>query len=298
MPNSTVKIVDKLLHVEESLQSHGITESYIEASVLVATALEQDRAALYANLSDEIPEKILLEVDAFVKRRLQREPLAYILQNREFYGLQLEVRRGVFIPRPETELLVDLAIQRIQNGPSKTPPAIVEVGTGCGAISIAIASNVNGISLCATDISNVALSLAKTNAYMHDVGEFVDFVKSDLLTSFTGTIDILIANLPYIESSRIPTLAPEIFLYEPIEALDGGLDGCRLITQMLSQASKLLATDSTILLEMDPEQFTVIVEHAKTMWPTAEFTRHRDLSQTDRILEICLNSRSDLQYDL
>ena len=290
MPNSTVKIVDKLLHVEESLQSHGITESYIEASVLVATALGQDRAALYANLYDEIPKKTLLAVDAFVKRRLQREPLAYILQNREFYGLQLEVRRGVFIPRPETELLVDLAIDRIGNGTGHTPPTIVEVGTGCGAISIAIGSNVSGVSLCATDISNAALALAKTNADMHGVGEFVDFVKSDLLTCFSGTIDILIANLPYVESSRIPTLAPEIFLYEPIQALNGGLDGCQLINKMLSQASNLLGIGATILLEMDPEQFTVIVEHAKTIWPTAEFTHHCDLSQTDRILEISLSS--------
>ncbi|PZC50035.1 MAG: release factor glutamine methyltransferase [Chloroflexi bacterium] len=285
-----MRIVDKLLHVEKSLQSYGITESHIEASLLAATALGESRADLYANLYDEIPEKALLALDGFVERRLQREPLAYILQNREFYGLQLGVRHGVFIPRPETELLVDLAIQRIQNRPAQPTPAVVEVGTGCGAISIAIASNVSGVSLYATDISNVALSLAKTNADTHDVGEFVHLVKSDLLTCFIGTIDILIANLPYLESSRIPTLAPEIFLHEPIEALDGGLDGCRLINQLLSQASNLLASDATILLEMDPEQFTVIVEHAKTIWPTAEFTRHYDLSQTDRILEICLNS--------
>ena len=285
-----MNISEKLVHVQKSFRSEGITDSELEASVLMATALRETRSTLYANLYEEIPLISVKTIDEFVQRRLQREPLAYILRNREFYGLQLEVSHGVFIPRPETELLVDIAIARIRNVASRPPIRVVELGTGSGAISIALTSNVSGVTSLATDISNVALGVAKRNAITHGVADSVKFLRRDLLTGFSDSIDVLIANLPYIKSSRVPALAPEIYLYEPIEALDGGEDGCRLIIQMLEQAKQLVREGSTILLEMDPEQFTIIGVHAQKLWPTADLTRHVDLSGSDRILEITINS--------
>ena len=285
-----MNISEKLIHVQKSFRSEGIPDSELEASLLIATALQQTRSTLYANLYEEISQTDINTIDVFVQRRLQREPLAYILGNREFYGLQLEVSRGVFIPRPETELLVDIAIARIRNMASRQPIRVVELGTGSGAISIAVASNVSGITSLATDISNVALGIAKRNAITHGVSDSVKFLRRDLLACFSDSIDVLIANLPYIKSSRVSALAPEIYLHEPIEALDGGEDGCRLILQMLEQAKQLVRQDSTILLEMDPEQFTIIGLHARKLWPAAHLTSHVDLSGSDRILEITINS--------
>ena len=253
-----MNISEKLIHVQKSFRSEGIPDSELEASILIATAIQETRSTLYANLYEEIPQTDIKAIDEFVQRRLKREPLAYILRNREFYGLQLEVSRGVFIPRPETELLVDIAIARIRNMASRPPIRVVELGTGSGAISIAVASNVSGITSLATDISDIALGIAKKNAITHGVSDSVKFLRRNLLACFSDSIDVLIANLPYIKSSRVPDLAPEIYLHEPIEALDGGEDGCSLIIQMLEQAKQLLREGSTILLEMDPEQFTII----------------------------------------
>tara|TARA_B100001123_G_scaffold59934_1_gene64765 strand:- start:2771 stop:3628 length:858 start_codon:yes stop_codon:yes gene_type:complete len=284
-----VNISEKLIRVQKSFRSEGIPDSELEASILIATAIQETRSTLYANLYEEIPQKYIKAIDEFVQRRLKREPLAYILRNREFYGLQLEVSRGVFIPRPETELLVDIAIARIRNMASRPPIRVVELGTGSGAISIAVASNVSGITSLATDISDFALGIAKKNAMTHGVSDSVKFLRRNLLACFSDSIDVLIANLPYIKSSRVPDLAPEIYLHEPIEALDGGEDGCSLIIQMLEQAKQLLREGSTILLEMDPEQFTIIGVHARKLWPAAHLTRHIDLAGYDRILEITIN---------
>ncbi|CAI8038141.1 Peptide chain release factor 1 [Geodia barretti] len=208
---------------------------------------------------------------------------------REFYGLSLEVNPGVFIPRPETEILVDEAMRLAKQTPIRPPLRIVEVGTGCGAIAVALASCLVNVDIHATDISRQALATAQANAEHHGLRNRIEFIHCDLLSCFSGPIDVLIANLPYVRSTAISSLEPEIRMFEPREALDGGDDGLRLIRRLLGEARPVLRGKGVILLEMDPHQMDSVEMVARSHWPSATTSRHKDLAGLDRVLAIQLS---------
>ncbi len=284
--SETVTIRKTVLNISKSLRGAGIAEHRLEAELLLSAALGVDRAALYTSFNEDVPDSSIHRVDELLARRLNREPLPYILGYREFYGLSLEVTPGVFIPRPETEILVDQAIRLAKQMPKQSKLRVVEVGTGSGAIALALASHLANVDIRATDISQQALTTARANAERHGLRNRIEFLHCDLLSCFLGPVDMLIANLPYVSSAAIPSLEPEIRVFEPREALDGGDDGLRLIRRLLEEAQRLLQGEGVILLEMDPHQMDATEMTAKSYWPSATTSRHKDLAGLDRVLVI------------
>ena len=286
---TTATVRETVLNISKSLHSAGIAEHLLEAELLLGAALGMDRAALYTSFNEDVSGSGLRKVDKLLTRRLKREPLPYILGYREFYGLSLEVNPGVFIPRPETEILVDEAMRLAKQTPIRPPLRIVEVGTGCGAIAVALASCLVNVDIHATDISRQALATAQANAEHHGLRNRIEFIHCDLLSCFSGPIDVLIANLPYVRSTAISSLEPEIRMFEPREALDGGDDGLRLIRRLLGEARPVLRGKGIILLEMDPHQMDSVEMAARSHWPSATTSRHKDLAGLDRVLAIQLS---------
>ena len=286
---TTATVRETVLNISKSLHSAGIAEHRLEAELLLGAALGLDRAALYTSFNEDVPGSSMHTVDKLLARRMTREPLPYILGYREFYGISLEVKPGVFIPRPETETLVDEAIRLAKQMPKRPPLKIVEVGTGCGAIAVALASHLVDVDIRATDISRQALSTAKVNAERHGLQNSIEFIHCDLLSCFLGPIDMLIANLPYVSSAAISSLEPEIRVFEPREALDGGNDGLSLIRRLLGEARRVLQGKGVILLEMDPHQMEAVEATARSYWPSATTSRHKDLVGLDRVLSIQLS---------
>ena len=256
-----------------ALAAAGIADPAFEAELLVRMAAEVTRAAFFASPSLDCAATARLEVA--LERRLRREPAAYISGAREFYGLAFEVRTGVLIPRPESELLVEIALRELAG----TPGAMVmDVGTGSGCIATAIARNAPGARVVATDRSATALAIARRNAGSHDAD--VAFARCDLAAAI-GTADIIVANLPYIPSATIETLEPEVRDWEPRSALDGGHDGLDLICRLIDDCATRLRP-SLLALEVGSGQAGRVAAIAIAAGARVEVVR--DLAGIERVV--------------
>ncbi len=264
---------------------NGYASARLEAEILLAHTLKISRALLLAKLGEPISDKDAAQFAGMVARRAQREPIAYIIGHQEFYGLDFYVDRRVLIPRPETEHVVELALNALKNIPHPEP-ALVDVGTGSGAIALALAHNTARAKIIATDISPDALAVAQLNAARLNLRERVEFRKTDLLDGIEIPIDILTANLPYIPLERQAQLPREIRQYEPRIATIAGLDGLSVIGRLLKQAPQYMARASFIFLEISEEQGDAARELAQALLPRAEVEIHRDLEGLDRVVEI------------
>jgi release factor glutamine methyltransferase len=213
-----------------------------------------------------------------VSRRARAEPMAYLLGQREFYGRTFKVDRRALIPRPETELLVEIGCAAVARGLSR----VVEVGTGSGVIAVSLAAE-TGCRVVATDLSWAALSLARENADLLGQRERVRFVQTDLLTGLRGPLDLVLANLPYIPRSRV--LPSDIADYEPPLALYAGPHGTELLERLLRQAQPLMAPAAEVALELDEStQAEPIAMLARGFNPQAEVKIRQDASGYDRVL--------------
>jgi release factor glutamine methyltransferase len=247
--------------------------------------LALDRTQLYARLNEEISPAARTAFEALLARRLRREPTAYIIGRREFYGLELEVTPVAPIPRPETELLVDEALaqaRRLQ--PACPEPAIVDVGTGCGAIALALAMHLPAARVTATDASQAALDLARRNADRLGLSGRVRFVQGDLLSPLNEPADIIVANLPYVSSGEWERLPPEIRCFEPRAALDGGPDGLRLIPRLLRQTPAHVRSGGAIILEIGHDQGAAVAALARETFPSGATAVKEDLAGLDRMV--------------
>jgi len=223
--------------------------------------------------------------EALLARRLRREPTAYIIGHREFYGVELEVTPAAPVPRPETELLVDETLaqaRRLRH--AYRGPHIVDVGTGCGAIALAVAIQLPVARATATDTSQNTLDLAQRNAERLGVSGRVRFVLGDLLSALAEVADIIVANLPYIPSGEWEGLAPEIRFYEPRAALDGGPDGLRLVSRLLKEAPAHVRSPGALILEIGHDQGAAVAALARQAFPAAAIAVKKDLAGLDRVV--------------
>jgi release factor glutamine methyltransferase len=224
-----------------------------------------------------------------VWRRLCGEPTPYIIGRADFYDIELAVAPVAAIPRPETELLVEealaLAGKRLQGTPSLT---IMDVGTGCGAIALALATHLPSAQIIASDISPAALALAQGNAERLGLASAVRFLCGDLLAPLEQPVDIVVANLPYVRSAEWQGLPVEIRCHEPREALDGGPDGLRVIERLLRQAPAYLCPGAALLLEIGYDQGPAVVALASEVFPEAAIGVKKDLASLDRLAVIQL----------
>ena len=269
----------------QKLESAGIPDARLEAEVMVMNVLRMPRQAIFAEQEREVSEQQQVALDELLKRRYTREPLAYILGQREFYGINVVLTPAVLIPRPESEGLVEHALFMAMMGMESTDLTIADVGTGSGAIAINLAMHLPMGRIFAVDISDSVLDVAAYNIRAHGVGDRVSLAIGDLLDAVPEPLDLIVANLPYIPTDRISTLQPEV-QKEPVLALDGGADGLDLIRRLLAQAENKLKSHGIILLEMDPDQIPVVAELALQHFPKGSTDVEQDLAGMNRILVI------------
>jgi len=216
---------EALAAATDALRAAGIEDPRLDAEVLLAEATGWDRARLAAHPEDELPAAAARAFGEMVRRRLRREPVAYVVGHKGFRELELRVDPRVLIPRPETELLVELALE-------ERPRRVLDVGTGSGAIALAVAAELPECEVVATDISTAALDVARANAERLGLAARVDFV-SGTLPAAGAEFDLVLANLPYVAEAEWPHLQPEVTEWEPREALLAGADGLDAIRAFL-----------------------------------------------------------------
>lgn len=240
------------------LREDGIEAPRLEAEVLLAHAWERERTDLFVFSEDEVPSRVVKEFCALLERRCRRVPIAYLTGEKEFMSLPFSVNPEVLIPRPETELLVERVLDFLREKKGAGELLIADVGTGSGAVAVSLAFYSPRARLLATDISCGALEVARENAHRNGVGERVEFLHGDLLApllarGMVGVGTAVAANLPYIPSSEMATLPPDV-RYEPSIALDGGEDGLDLYRRLVPQAAVFLASGGLLACEVGPGQ--------------------------------------------
>ena len=276
---------EALQQTHRILEASGIADARLEAEVMVMNVMRMPRQDIFAQQELAVSSQQQETLSQVIERRKQREPLAYILGYKEFYGVNLLVTPDVLIPRPETETLVEHALFMSLMGMEVAHLVIADVGTGTGAIALNLAIHLPAARIYATDSSEKALMVANYNIRRHNVADRVTLCHGDLMESLPEPVDLIVANLPYIPTARIPTLQPEI-QWEPVAALDGGEQGMDQITRLIAQASERLNPQGSILLEMDPEQVPLAGELARQYFPEAETGVERDLAGMDRVFTI------------
>lgn len=278
-------IRDVWISAAEVLERAGIDDARFEAEVLLRHTIGLTRAQLYASLTAPISKEMLRRYFNTISERLTRRPLAYITGAREFYRLEFRVTPDVLIPRPESELLVDTALDHLRRARIRSAQ-IADVGAGSGALGIAIAHHRRGARLVATDISAPALAVARENASQHLRRARADFVQGDLLTPLRGLFHCIVANLPYIPEPRLAALEPEVTEHEPRRALTPGLSGTELQLRLLTQLRPRLAPNGIALLEIDSGQEDEIAAAAAQLLPEAAIGVLNDFAEHPRALSI------------
>ncbi len=253
----------------------------LEAEIIIRHALRIDRTQFYASLNLELTQDQLKFINLLFQRRLTGEPLPYIIGKKEFFGLELNVCDEVLIPRQETEILVEVALD-FASSLELYDPIIVDVGTGSGAIALALSTRMPKAAIYGVDISHKALMVANKNKQHLEVGSNVTFLQSDLLTSFRGPVHIIVSNPPYI-SYDAKSIANTDLSYEPRLALDGGKGGIEVIRRLYSESKNVLNKhQGCIIVEISPEQECQILELARTTFPNSNTRSIADLSGSAR----------------
>ncbi len=283
----TVTLREALRHAESRIAAQGIPDARLEAELLLMHSLGVAKPELYARLGEPLPPAESEKFGHLVERRLRHEPTAYILAQCQFYGIDLYVDPRVLIPRPETELLMDEALAFAeQRFPQGRGCRAADVGTGSGAVAIALALRLPRAIIYATDVSPGALEVARVNCGRYGVEERVCLLEGDMLKPVPKAVDLIVANLPYVEEKDLPDLMPEIRDYEPVAALAGGEDGLAKIGQLLSQAGGLLRPGGAVMLEIGQGQGAVVLQMARRHFPGAVIDLRPDLAGIDRVLRI------------
>jgi release factor glutamine methyltransferase len=273
----------------QTLLKKGIDDASAEAEILLGHVLGMSKTRLYTE-----PEKILTSTElsqlwSLIQRRLDHEPAAYILGHCEFYGIDLLLDCHTFIPRPETELLVEQAVElahRISR-PGKGI-TIADIGTGCGAIAVSLAIALPQAQIYATDISVRALQVAETNCQRHAVSNHVELLQGNLLEPLSQPVDMIVANLPYIKDCEFKDLSPEIIDFEPTLALAGGLDGLDKMRLILGQMPGKLNCGGCFLLEIGKGQGGGVTSLIKSYFPRVNIELISDLGGIERVAQVVL----------
>jgi len=285
----------------DRLRTSGSPSPRLDAELLLGQVVGVDRTAVVAHPDAPLGSDHEARFGELVARREAGEPVAYIREVKEFYGLALMVDERALIPRPETELLVDLAISRTRAAIAARPREagaapfrVLDVGTGSGAIAVAIARTLRRagfdevLRITASDVSQAALGLAVENAVAHGVADLIDFRVADLLSpnvEVDGLPGVIAANLPYVPSAEIDGLGPAI-AFEPRLALDGGADGLDLVRRLLGELPRVLAGGGVALLEIGAGQDDAVRAAAAEALPDWSTTFHPDLAGVPRVVEL------------
>ncbi len=265
--NMENKIQEMVKFGEMTLSEAGIENAKAESEMLLGHVLQKSKLKMYMDFNMIIPSEKKEIYKGLLRERAKRRPLQYILQQTDFHGLEFKVTEAVLVPRPETEELVELALNYIGSRFDKELK-ILDVGTGCGNIAVSIAKNSNICKVFAMDNSEEAIAVAKENAENNGVAERINFLSRSIfddyaeLKNITGIIDVILSNPPYIPTDEIKNLMPEISQYEPFNALNGGADGLDHIKQILRVGNGLLEYKGTMIIEIGEGQDKMLKDYA------------------------------------
>jgi release factor glutamine methyltransferase len=253
-----VTVLEVLQSTADFFGRKGIESPRLNIEHLLADALGKRRIDLYLEFDRTVTEEELAPLREKVRRRVEGEPLQYLLGSWDFFGRAFRIDQRALIPRPETEVLVEIALREIRAQP-RSPQRLLDVGTGSGVLAITFALECPNLEIVGSDISPLALNLARENAEQYGLDRRIEWVESDLLASVPGSFDFLVANLPYVPTDELPKLAREV-RYDPRSALDGGSDGLAVIGNLLRQASSALTKGAFLILEVGYDQADRVVD--------------------------------------
>ena len=267
----------------EFLEGKGVESPRIDAELMLATALGMTRVDLYTNHERPLVADEVERYRDMVKRRAGREPVHYIVGSREFWSLDFRVDRRVLIPRPETELLVELAVEFLK---ARDPGArLLDLGTGSGAIAVSVASEITDLQVLATDTSASVLELAPMNAQAHSVADRIEFCRGDLFAAVADDVepfDLLLSNPPYVTSEEYSGLQPEVRQWEPMTALVGGDDGMSVVGRLVDEAPAYLKSDGQLMVEVGSQWRQVVERFEAGGWRDVQLKR--DLAGRERVV--------------
>jgi release factor glutamine methyltransferase len=284
-PQLTGKTITEAPTVNSALeQAHRrllpISESArLDAQVLVAHVCGRDRSWILAHPEAQLDVVQQQELETALGKLEANQPLPYVLGSWEFFGLRFNVTPDVLIPRPETEYVVEAAIEWLEDNPNRH--RVVDVGTGSACIAISLAVHMPHLKIIATDISAAALQIARSNLDIHHANERVRLIQADLITTLRGPFDLICANLPYIPTSTLPSL--DVYSREPAQALDGGVQGVEVIEQLVKQAEHRLAPGGLLVMEIDSSQAHAVNSLIKTSFPHSKSELIPDLAGHPRV---------------
>jgi len=260
-----------------------------EAELLLCHVLGISKTQIYSEPERLLTTKEINRLRHLIQRRLLHEPIAYILRCCEFYGTEFYIDHRALIPRPETELLVEEAINFARHHLSPgNQLTIADIGTGSGAIAISLALALPQVKIYATDISASALEMANINCRRYKVDSQVELLQGNLLEPLPEPVDTIVANLPYIRNCELQTLSPEITNFEPTLAIAGGNDGWDKIRLLLDQVPGKLRPEGYLLLEIGQRQDKAVSSMINSYFPQARVELIPDLSGINRVVRIIL----------
>lgn len=267
-------------------EEHEIDSPRMTAEYLLAYALGLSRIDLYLQYEKPLQKEELETFKSFIRRRVQREPLAYIVGSRGFWTLDLSVTPDVLIPRPDTETLVEAALKAMGEMTSGETLTVADLGTGSGAIILSLASEYPDNAYVAVDISEKALAVARKNATDVCPDTDIQFINSSWFDAFSKGMqfDVIVSNPPYIPSGDIPDLQKEVSGYEPVLALDGDADGLKCIRHIICSADKYLRPGGKLLLEIGFDQAEAVVRIAEEAGLYTDIHSIKDLAGNDRVV--------------
>ncbi len=242
--------LDLLNKGSKKLKYKGIKSSQIDSEILLSNILGKSRESILINLDKKICSNDIIKFNDFIERRSLKEPIAYILKEKEFWSKNFVVNKSTLIPRPETELMVE-KLSKTYYGKKIF---ILDIGTGSGCILISLLSELKNSIGIGVDISTKALQIAKINALKHEVDNKLRFEKKCFSKIFYKKFDLIVSNPPYIDKRKINKLDDDIKKFEPLIALNGGNDGLDVITKVIYKAKDILKIKGTLALEIGNEQ--------------------------------------------
>ena len=254
----------------------------LDVETLLQKVLDVDRLYILLNLDKSLSDDEEKLFNKFIEERLSNRPIAYIVENREFMGLDFYVKEGVLIPRPDTEVLVEEVIELCKD---KGPINILDIGTGSGAITVSLAKYLVNAKITSVDISDIALEIGEKNAQSNDVDDRITFIKSDLFTNIDKDMkfDIIVSNPPYIKKEVIETLDKQVKDFEPYNALEGGIDGLDFYRAITTQGKNYLNKGGILAYEVGHDQSEDVSKLMEKDGYTNIYTR-KDLQQLDRVV--------------
>jgi release factor glutamine methyltransferase len=278
-----IAIAHRVMTARQQLLAAGISSDSADLDArLLAQHLLGWTTDRFLMASDQLePDGFGAAYEALIRRRCTREPLAYIVGHREFWGLDIEVTPAVLIPRPETELLVEAFLEQFPG--TRDRLAVADICTGSGCVAVAIARERPGAQVLATDISARALAIARRNARRHDVAGPVQFVCADLLRGIAGQFDAIVANPPYVPQGARPALSPEVGRHEPAVALFAGDDGLAVIERLAAQAAGRLRKGGVLMFEFGYDHSEAVTQVILSTPGLELLTLRQDLQGIPRV---------------